>query len=94
MYWFWCVWLCSNNCLQHNEIVVWVVAICKAQLQALRWFGEEKRAIEEANKQIDVLKADAEKYIETAANVTNEIANDEGGYARMLVHTPSARADV
>jgi len=35
---------------------------------------EKKRAIEEANEKIDILKADIEKYIATAARLTKEIA--------------------
>jgi len=38
---------------------------------------EKKRAIEEANEQIDVLKADIEKYTATAAKLTKEIAEHE-----------------
>jgi len=38
---------------------------------------EKKRAIEEANEQIDVLKADIEKYTATAAKMTKEIAEHE-----------------
>merc|ERR1719343_715958 len=35
---------------------------------------EKKRAIEEANEKIDILKADIEKYTATAARLTKEIA--------------------
>jgi prefoldin subunit 5 len=38
---------------------------------------EKKRAIEEANEQIDVLKADIEKYTATAAKLTKEIAEHD-----------------
>ena len=38
---------------------------------------EKKRAIEEANEQIDVLKADIEKYTATAAKLSKEIAEHE-----------------
>merc|ERR1719235_12875 len=38
---------------------------------------EKKRAIEEANEQIEVLKADIEKYTATAAKLTKEIAEHE-----------------
>jgi len=38
---------------------------------------EKKRAIEEANEQIGVLKADIEKYTATAAKLTKEIAEHE-----------------
>merc|ERR1712151_801731 len=38
---------------------------------------EKKRAIDEANEQIGVLKADIEKYTATAAKLTKEIAEHE-----------------
>jgi len=38
---------------------------------------EKKRAIDEANEQIDVLKADIEKYTATAAKLTKEIAEHD-----------------
>merc|ERR1719471_2679208 len=38
---------------------------------------EKKRAIDEANEQIDVLKADIEKYTATAAKLSKEIAEHE-----------------
>jgi hypothetical protein len=38
---------------------------------------EKKRAIEEANEQIDVLKADIEKYTDTARQLTKEIAEHD-----------------
>ena len=38
---------------------------------------EKKRAIEEANEQIDVLKADIEKCTTTAAKLSKEIAEHE-----------------
>merc|ERR1719471_229846 len=38
---------------------------------------EKKRAIEEANEQIEVLKADIEKYTATAAKLSKEIAEHE-----------------
>jgi len=38
---------------------------------------EKKRAIEEANSKIDMLKADIEKYIATAARLTKEIAEHD-----------------
>jgi len=38
---------------------------------------EKKRAIEEANEQIEVLKADIEKYTATAAKLTKEIAEHD-----------------
>merc|ERR1719360_25743 len=38
---------------------------------------EKKRAIAEANEQIDVLKADIEKYTATAAKLSKEIAEHE-----------------
>merc|ERR1719476_1103956 len=38
---------------------------------------EKKRAIEEANEQIEILKADIEKYTATAAKLSKEIAEHE-----------------
>ena len=38
---------------------------------------EKTRAIEEANEQIDILKADIEKYTSDAAQLTKEIAAHE-----------------
>merc|ERR1719194_364565 len=38
---------------------------------------EKKRAIDEANEQIEVLKADIEKYTATAAKLTKEIAEHD-----------------
>merc|ERR1719215_1154081 len=38
---------------------------------------EKKRAIEEANEKIDMLKADIEKYTATAAKLTKEIAEHD-----------------
>jgi len=38
---------------------------------------EKKRAIEEANEQIEVLKADIEKYTDTASQLTREIAEHD-----------------
>jgi len=42
---------------------------------------EKKRAIEEANERIDVLKADIEKYVATAAKLTKEIAGHDADIA-------------
>merc|ERR1712032_1039400 len=42
---------------------------------------EKKRAIEEANEKIDMLKADIEKYISDAATLTKEIAGHDDDIA-------------